>query len=216
MTQRQFKGIWIPAEIWLDRNLSAVDKILLSDIDSFTGNQKTFYKSNETIAEELYISVRSASRSIKKLKDLGYIRIEGNKRSRLIYSTFDLYDKGQNEQDESNIVYDIGQNDLSERSKSLPTNTDTNSITKSSTKKGRPSSLHEVKDYFIEIDSSVEEAEKFVDWYDSVGWKVKGGNLVKDWKACARRWTRTNKKANEKRNKTDFDFDYYTKYNKTL
>ena len=216
MTQRQFKGIWIPAEIWLDRNLSAVDKILLSDIDSFTGNQKTFYKSNETIAEELYISVRSASRSIKKLKDLGYIRIEGNKRSRLIYSTFDLYHKGQNEQDDRNIVYDIGQNGLSERSKSLPTNTDTNSITKSSIKKGRPSSLHEVKDYFKEIDSSVEEAEKFVDWYDSVGWKVKGGNLVKDWKACARRWTRTNKKANEKRNKTDFDFDYYAKYNKTL
>ena len=84
MTQRQFKGIWIPARIWLDKNLNATDKILLADIDSFTGNQKTFYKSNETIAEELFVSIKSVSRSIKKLKDLGYIKIEGNKRVRLV------------------------------------------------------------------------------------------------------------------------------------
>lgn len=131
MTQRQFKGIWIPARIWLDKNLNATDKILLADIDSFTGNQKTFYKSNETIAEELFVSIKSVSRSIKKLKDLGYIKIEGNKRVRLVYSCIN----GQNELDEGQVVFDKGQIDSCERSKSPSTNTitksDTNTITNS-------------------------------------------------------------------------------------
>jgi biotin operon repressor len=125
MTQRQFKGIWIPARIWLDKNLNATDKILLADIDSFTGNQKTFYKSNETIAEELFVSIKSVSRSIKKLKDLGYIKIEGNKRVRLVYSCIN----GQNELNEGQVVFDKGQIDSCKRSKSPSTNT----ITKSST-----------------------------------------------------------------------------------
>ena len=125
MTQRQFKGIWIPARIWLDKNLNATDKILLADIDSFTGNQKTFYKSNETIAEELFVSIKSVSRSIKKLKDLGYIKIEGNKRVRLVYSCIN----GQNELDEGQVVYDKGQIDSCERSKSPSTNSITKSYT---------------------------------------------------------------------------------------
>tara|TARA_R100001163_G_scaffold2920_2_gene4427 strand:+ start:7339 stop:7998 length:660 start_codon:yes stop_codon:yes gene_type:complete len=129
MTQRQFKGIWIPARIWLDKNLNATDKILLADIDSFTGNQKTFYKSNEKIAGELFVSVKSISRSVKKLKDLGYIKIEGNKRVRLIYSCFN----GQIEMEEGQIVFDKGQIDSCERSKSPTTNTYTNSITNTTT-----------------------------------------------------------------------------------
>tara|TARA_R100000353_G_scaffold113957_1_gene81582 strand:+ start:530 stop:1189 length:660 start_codon:yes stop_codon:yes gene_type:complete len=125
MTQRQFKGIWIPARIWLDKNLNATDKILLADIDSFTGNQKTFYKSNETIAEELFVSIKSVSRSIKKLKDLGYIKIEGNKRVRLVYSCIN----GQNELDEGQVVFNKGQIDSCERSKSPSTNSITKSYT---------------------------------------------------------------------------------------
>ena len=48
-------------------------------------------------------------------------------------------------------------------------------------------------EYFKELELSLDEAQKFLDWYDSVGWKVKGGNPIKDWKACARQWKRRNK-----------------------
>ena len=47
---RQFKGIWIPADIWLSKELKPIDKMLLADIDSFTGNGKAFYKSNDSDA----------------------------------------------------------------------------------------------------------------------------------------------------------------------
>ena len=126
--ERQFKGIWITAAIWLNPNMSAIDKILLADIDSFTGNKKTFYKSNETIAKELFVSVKSISRSVKKLKELGYITVSGNKRQRLIIAKGQyVFDKGQD-------VQDIGQNVPTERSKSPTTNTVTNTITNSTTK----------------------------------------------------------------------------------
>jgi hypothetical protein len=49
---RTFKGVWIAAEIWLDKDLTLVEKALLAEIDSFTGNGKSFMKSNDTIQSE--------------------------------------------------------------------------------------------------------------------------------------------------------------------
>ena len=40
--ERNFKGVWIAAEIWLDKDLTLVEKALLAEIDSFTGNGKSF------------------------------------------------------------------------------------------------------------------------------------------------------------------------------
>jgi hypothetical protein len=54
--EREFKGVWIPKEVWLNNELSLVEKALLAEIDSFSGDGKTFYKSNETIQEEYKIS----------------------------------------------------------------------------------------------------------------------------------------------------------------
>lgn len=38
--ERQTKGIWIPIEIWEDKNLSWNERILLLEIDSFTTKDK--------------------------------------------------------------------------------------------------------------------------------------------------------------------------------
>ena len=72
--ERNFKGVWIPAEIWLDARLTLVEKALYAEIDSFTGNEKTFHKTNETIQSEYGISRPTVSKSIKNLKSLGYIQ----------------------------------------------------------------------------------------------------------------------------------------------
>jgi len=50
--ERNFKGVWIAAEIWLDKDLTLVEKALLAEIDSFTGNGRSFMKSNDTIQSE--------------------------------------------------------------------------------------------------------------------------------------------------------------------
>jgi len=39
---RQFKGIWIPAEIWLHPELSFLDKTLAAEIDSLDGKDGCF------------------------------------------------------------------------------------------------------------------------------------------------------------------------------
>ena len=43
--EREFKGVWIPKEVWLNNELSLVEKALLAEIDSFSGDGKAFYKS---------------------------------------------------------------------------------------------------------------------------------------------------------------------------
>ena len=65
-------------------------------------------------------------------------------------------------------------------------------------------------EYFKELELDSNEASKFYDWYEQTGWKLKGGNLIKDWKATARNWKRRTKiQNNEKRtkgfNKGNFD-----------
>jgi len=71
--ERNFKGVWIPAEIWLDARLTLVEKALYAEIDSFPGNEKTFHKSNETIQLEYGVSRPTISKAIKKLESLGFI-----------------------------------------------------------------------------------------------------------------------------------------------
>lgn len=57
-----------------------------------------------------------------------------------------------------------------------------------SRKRFRPPSVEEVEEYCFERNNRV-DAEKFVDYYTSNGWKV-GKNPMKDWKAAVRNWER--------------------------
>lgn len=51
-------------------------------------------------------------------------------------------------------------------------------------------SLDELQTYINEKQLNV-DANTFIDYYDSNGWKV-GHNAMKDWKATARRWSKSN------------------------
>ena len=80
---RIVKGIWIPIEIWKDKNLTWNEKILLLEIDSYTSNDKDCFISNEFISELLGISETNASKAISSLIKKGYIvktRFDGRKR----------------------------------------------------------------------------------------------------------------------------------------
>ena len=59
-------------------------------------------------------------------------------------------------------------------------------------KKFTKPSLDELTSYIKEKNLNV-DAEKFIDYYESNGWKV-GRNPMKDWKATCRRWNSTNPK----------------------
>ena len=80
--EREFKGVWIPAKVWLDKRLTLVEKALLAEIDSFTGNGKSFHKSNDTIQEEYGISRNTIGRSLQKLQKLEFVDVTFNGRVR--------------------------------------------------------------------------------------------------------------------------------------
>lgn len=82
--EREFKGVWIPKEVWLNKELSLTEKALLAEIDSFTGDGKAFYKSNDTIQEEYKVSRPTISKALKKLEGLGFIKIEFDGRKRKV------------------------------------------------------------------------------------------------------------------------------------
>ena len=128
---RQFKGIWIPAVIWLNKDLSAIDKVLLADIDSFTGNGKTFYKSNATLSSELGVSESTVKRSIKALSAHGLIQTSGSTRKRYCASLIGFVDSVRNESNSVRNEFNKVQNDPLLGSKRPTTNTVTNSTTNS-------------------------------------------------------------------------------------
>ena len=59
----------------------------------------------------------------------------------------------------------------------------------------RPPSLEEVRKYCTERNSAV-NPESFVNWYQSIGWKVSGKTPMKDWKAAVRTWEQREGKTN--------------------
>ena len=69
----------------------------------------------------------------------------------------------------------------------------------------RPS-IDDVESYFIEKNSTKEEASRYYDYYESNGWRV-GKTAMKDWKASARNWMRNERSWNKSAMP---DFDSYT------
>ena len=125
---RQFKGIWIPADIWLREDLTATEKVLLADIDSFTGNGHLFFKSNATLVKELGVSESTVKRAVKHLSDLRLVLVLVTSRKRIIRS---VINSGQNERPSGQTGSDSVQNEPTLGSKRPPnkpiSNTDTSS-----------------------------------------------------------------------------------------
>jgi len=69
---RAFRGIWIPAEIWLENEINALEKILLVEINSLD-NEMGCIAGNDYFAGFLGITTIRVSQMIKKLKNEGYI-----------------------------------------------------------------------------------------------------------------------------------------------
>lgn len=70
--QRAFKGVWIPAEVWLSDELTIYEKAVFAEIDSLDGENHC-WASNEYLAKFCKMSEVTISRSISKLIQLGFI-----------------------------------------------------------------------------------------------------------------------------------------------
>ncbi len=63
---RDFKGVWIPKDVWLDHNLSWMEKLLLVEIDSLDA-EKGCFASNGYFGEFFNLSPSRISEMVSSL-----------------------------------------------------------------------------------------------------------------------------------------------------
>ena len=73
---RKLKGLWIPVEILLNKDLSDKEKIILSMILYLSEETKSCFASNKYIASIVNVTANRVSKIISSLKDKEYIKVQ--------------------------------------------------------------------------------------------------------------------------------------------
>ena len=71
---RDFKGIWIPKEIWISDQLSLMEKVLFVEIHSLD-NERGCFASNKYFAEFFGLHPRRIAGHIASLKEKGFVTV---------------------------------------------------------------------------------------------------------------------------------------------
>jgi Helix-turn-helix domain len=71
--RKGFKGVWLCAAIYESQELSAVEKLLLAEIDALTTDTDACYATNAHFSERLGVTVTRVDHLLGKLTRLGYI-----------------------------------------------------------------------------------------------------------------------------------------------
>lgn len=74
--ERAFRGVWIPAELWVTKELSIQEKLMLIEIDSLQHPERGCFKSNRKLAEFFGLSSPRISAIIASLANKGFVRVE--------------------------------------------------------------------------------------------------------------------------------------------
>lgn len=83
-TKRNFKGVWIPREIWLSSELSLQEKVLLVEIDSLcSAGPRGCWATNKHFSEFMGLSKPRITALISSLSEKGFVTVsmkkEGNR-----------------------------------------------------------------------------------------------------------------------------------------
>ena len=73
---QKLKGLWIPAEILLNKDLSDKEKIILSMVLYLSEEKGSWFASNKYIANIVNVTHERVSKIISSLKDKGYISVK--------------------------------------------------------------------------------------------------------------------------------------------
>ena len=198
LEHRDFKGIWIPKEVWIDENLNFLEKCILMEIDSLD-NGDGCYASNKYLAEFCQCSERKISEAISTLQSYFVISVEyldGNKR--IIHSELRVEKSARGVEKSARGGSRICDKEIIDEKSNKETVIE-NSI--GTPKRFTKPTLQEVKEYCLERGNAV-DPQKFFDYYESVGWKV-GKNPMKNWKASVRYWESNQKKKDKPQSFTE-------------
>ena len=76
MVTQKLKGLWIPVEILLNKDLSDKEKIILSMILYLSEETKSCFASNKYIASIVNVTANRVSKIISSLKNKGYVSVK--------------------------------------------------------------------------------------------------------------------------------------------
>ena len=177
----------IPANVRYDSELTPTAKLLYGEITSLCDREGYCWATNNYFSKLYKTSDKTITRNLNLLEQKGYINIfyqlKGAIKQRFITMDKNVFER-------TKMSFDEGQkcpiNNISNNIKEI--NNNKLLFTK---KKFIKPTLEEVRQYCLERKNKI-DAEKFIDYYESNGWKV-GRNSMKDWKAAIRTWEQRNK-----------------------
>ena len=183
MNERDFKGVWIPKVVWLDNRLSALDKVILTEIDSLDQSERGCYASNKHIADFCQCSEAKVTKSVSQLIKYGYLyvqKFDGRQRElRSRLAKFTVQPSKNYEADSQKL-----------RQSNTGNNTSTNTTRKRESTKRKPfvpPTLEEVEKYCKDRNNAV-DARKFFDYFTASDWVDGKGNPVRNWKQKIITW----------------------------
>lgn len=162
---RDFKGVWIPKDIWLNDDLTMLEKVILVEVDSLD-NEDHCVAGNEYLAQFCQCSESKVSGAIKKLQELGYIEVisfDGRHRrirSCLLESTKLPPKKSESEPEE---VKAISINNNIENNLSINSNEQSSSTKNNSTKKKLPLK-DQLVNYVVSLQFSDDIKQELLGW----------------------------------------------------
>lgn len=185
---RDFKGVWIPKEIWLDMDLSLIEKIILIEVDSLDVEEEGCYASNKYLADFCNCTETTISTSIKRLIESGYLyQTKFDGRHRYLKSALKLI-KGRVKDFDSQTLNNLKADFKKLNAININNNIDNNIINNNIySKRFKKPTLEEIEDYCKSRNNNV-DAKKFYDYYEISNWKDKDGNQVKNWKQKIITW----------------------------
>ena len=195
--KRDFKGVWIPRELWLDTNISKTEMLLLVEVHSFSLLDKGCFASNQHFANFLGISKDRVSKVITSLTRKGYLKshVKRDKNKKVLsrtliltYGQNHLYPIGEN------TYTPIGENDQDNNTYINNTNNTLETSKKRAKTEFKPPTIEEIEIYVQDKISSGHsefkgfDVHRFFDYYDAADWHKANGKKVVNWKQCLVGW----------------------------
>jgi hypothetical protein len=114
---RDFKGVWIPKEIWLSGQLSLMEKVLFVEIHSLD-NARGCFASNKYFAEFFGIHPRRIAAHISSLKAKGFVTVTVQNQNELVIRVVGKYARvkdavlRQFEEDKQKLIHKLRNRDM--------------------------------------------------------------------------------------------------------
>ena len=198
----------ITAEVRYDKNLSASEKLFYAEITALTQVNGKCYASNGYFAKLYGVGRSTISLWIANLAKQGYVDVEYEYNGKQVSkrhinivnpSGIHLIGGGQNSEHVVRKSEGGGQKierGWSENRKENNTLTESNNTLTESNRE-RKRFIAPTVDEVCAVMGNMNESEKFVDYYTSIGWMI-GKSPMKDWKSAVRNWKRRQNLKEEK------------------